>query len=109
MKRSMMGKRLAALLCALLLTATLLPSVAYGTTTSDGAAKTDETKTGVTVACLLIMGTFSLVAYNANENLADLQKENARLNDLVEQRTRELEEKNKPMLQMVYELSLIHI
>ncbi len=58
---------------------------------------------GVTVACLLIMGTFSLVAYNANENLADLQKENARLNVLVEQRTRELEEKNKPMLQMVYE------
>ena len=33
MKRSMMGKRLAALLCALLLTATLLPSVAYGTKT----------------------------------------------------------------------------
>ena len=32
---------------------------------------------GVTVACLLIMGTFSLVAYNANENLADLQQENA--------------------------------
>ena len=32
---------------------------------------------GVTVACLLIMGTFTLVAYNANENLADLQKENA--------------------------------
>lgn len=48
MKRSMMGKRLTALLCALLLTATLLPSVAYGTTTSDGAAKTDETKTDTT-------------------------------------------------------------
>lgn len=32
---------------------------------------------GVTVACLLIMGTFTLVAYNANENLADLQHENA--------------------------------
>ena len=32
---------------------------------------------GVTVACLLIMGAFSLVAYNANENLADLQRENA--------------------------------
>ena len=48
MKHSMMGKRLAALLCALLLTATLLPSVAYGTTTSDGAAKTDETKTDTT-------------------------------------------------------------
>ena len=30
---------------------------------------------GVTVACLLIMGTFSLVAYNANVNLTDLQKE----------------------------------
>lgn len=32
---------------------------------------------GVTVACLLIMGTFSLVAYNANENLSELQRENA--------------------------------
>jgi cell division transport system permease protein len=32
---------------------------------------------GITVACLLIMGTFSLVAYNANENLKSLQKENA--------------------------------
>ncbi len=31
----------------------------------------------ITVACLLIMGTFSLVAYNANENLKDLQRENA--------------------------------
>lgn len=32
---------------------------------------------GITVACLLIMGTFSLVAYNADANLKDLQKENA--------------------------------
>ena len=32
---------------------------------------------GITVACLLIMGTFSLVAVNANANLKDLQKENA--------------------------------
>ena len=32
---------------------------------------------GITVACLLIMGTFSLVAYNANENLKNLQRENA--------------------------------
>ncbi len=32
---------------------------------------------GVTVACLLIMGTFSLVAFNMNENLKDLQRENA--------------------------------
>ena len=32
---------------------------------------------GITVACLLIMGTFTLVAYNANENLQDLQRENA--------------------------------
>ena len=31
----------------------------------------------ITVACLLIMGTFTLVAYNANENLEDLQRENA--------------------------------
>ena len=32
---------------------------------------------GVTVACLLIMGTFTLVAYNASENLQDLEKESA--------------------------------
>lgn len=32
---------------------------------------------GVTVACLLIMGTFALIAYNVNENLAQLQRENA--------------------------------
>ena len=32
---------------------------------------------GITVACLLIMGTFSLVSYNAGVNLKDLQKENA--------------------------------
>ena len=32
---------------------------------------------GITVACLLIMGTFSLVAFNLNENLKDLQRENA--------------------------------
>ncbi len=32
---------------------------------------------GITVACLVIMGTFSLVAFNANENLKDLQRENA--------------------------------
>lgn len=31
----------------------------------------------ITVACLLIMGTFTLVAYNANENLEVLQRENA--------------------------------
>lgn len=32
---------------------------------------------GITIACLLIMGTFSLVAYTANVNLEILQKENA--------------------------------
>lgn len=32
---------------------------------------------GITVACLLIMGTFTLVAYNAGINLEELQKENA--------------------------------
>ena len=31
---------------------------------------------GITVACLLIMGTFSLVAVNANALLADLEQEN---------------------------------
>lgn len=32
---------------------------------------------GITVACLLIMGTFTLVAYNLNVNLEKLQRENA--------------------------------
>ena len=31
---------------------------------------------GITVACLLIMGTFTLVAVNANELLAGLEQEN---------------------------------
>ncbi len=50
---------------------------------------------GVTVACLLIMGTFSLVAYNMNENLKELQKENAVLafvdDDLSEKEARGLQ------------------
>ena len=50
---------------------------------------------GVTVACLLIMGTFSLVAYNANENLKDMQKENAILAFVDE----ELQEKDARALQ----------
>ena len=49
---------------------------------------------GITVACLLIMGTFSLVAYNANYNLKNLQKENAVLafidEDLTEDEARAL-------------------
>ena len=31
---------------------------------------------GITVACLLVMGTFSLVAYNVNEQLRQLESEN---------------------------------
>ena len=31
---------------------------------------------GITVACLLIMGTFTLVAVNANELLTTLEQEN---------------------------------
>lgn len=34
---------------------------------------------GITVACLLILGTFTLVAVNANENLEDLEKDNQML------------------------------
>ncbi len=52
---------------------------------------------GVTVACLLIMGTFTLVAYNANVNLADLQKENAMVafvdDSLTESQARGLQSK----------------
>lgn len=52
---------------------------------------------GITVACLLIMGTFTLVAYNANVNLADLRQENAVLafvdDALTEQEARALQTK----------------
>ena len=52
---------------------------------------------GITVACLLIMGTFTLVAYNANVNLGDLQQENAVLafvdDALTEQEARALQTK----------------
>jgi len=52
---------------------------------------------GVTVACLLIMGTFTLVAYNLNENLKELQQENAVLafvdEALSEQEARALQPK----------------
>ena len=52
---------------------------------------------GITVACLLIMGTFTLVAYNSNVNLADLQQENAVLafvdDALTEQEARALQTK----------------
>ena len=52
---------------------------------------------GITVACLLIMGTFTLVAYNANVNLADLQQENAVLafvdDALTEQEARAMQTK----------------
>ena len=44
---------------------------------------------GVTVACLLIMGSFALVAYDLNENLKDLQKENAVLAFVDEKLTEE--------------------
>ena len=37
---------------------------------------------GITVACLLIMGTFTLVAVNANELLKNLEQENAAVNRL---------------------------
>jgi cell division transport system permease protein len=44
---------------------------------------------GTTVACLLIMGTFSLVALNANENLKELQKQSEILAFVDESYTRE--------------------
>ena len=60
---------------------------------------------GITVACLLIMGTFTLVAYNANANLADLQQENAVLafvdDSLTEQEARELQ----PWIESVYNVA----
>ena len=52
---------------------------------------------GITVACLLIMGTFSLVAVNANATLAKLEQENQVLafvdESLTEQQARNLERK----------------
>ncbi len=54
---------------------------------------------GITVACLLIMGTFSLVAYNANENLKDLQRENAVLAFVDENLTDEEAKQLQPKLE----------
>lgn len=54
---------------------------------------------GVTVACLLIMGTFSLVAYNLNENLKDLQQENAVLAFVDEALTEEEARALQPKLE----------
>lgn len=52
---------------------------------------------GITVACLLIMGTFTLVAVNANAMLADLESQNQVLafvdENLSEQEARALESK----------------
>ena len=52
---------------------------------------------GITVACLVIMGTFSLVAHNANENLKNLQRENAVLafvdDELTDEEARALQSK----------------
>lgn len=60
---------------------------------------------GITVACLLIMGTFSLVAYNANENLKDLQKENAILAFVDEELTDSEARALQPTLESVANVS----
>ncbi len=44
---------------------------------------------GITVACLLVMGTFSLVAYNVNDQLRQLESENEILAFVDETLTRE--------------------
>ena len=56
---------------------------------------------GITVACLLIMGTFTLVAYNANENLKDLQRENAVLAFVDENLSEEEARALQPQLESV--------
>ena len=83
MKRSMMGKRVAALLCALLLTAALLPSVAYGTTTSDGAAKTGDTKTDATTTDTTATDT------KADDKTTDSKKDDA---DAIRKEYQDLQE-----------------
>ena len=64
---------------------------------------------GITVACLLIMGTFTLVAYNANENLKDLQRENAVLAFVDENLSEEEARALQPQLESDAERGGLHI
>ena len=63
---------------------------------------------GITVACLLIMGTFTLVAVNANAMLADLEEQNQVLAfvelGLSEKEAREME----PALRRVPNVRDVH-
>ena len=56
---------------------------------------------GITVACLLIMGTFTLVAVNANALLEDLEQENEILafieENYTDQQIKALEKKEKQL------------
>ncbi|MEA4813574.1 MAG: permease-like cell division protein FtsX [Oscillospiraceae bacterium] len=56
---------------------------------------------GTTVACLLIMGTFSLVAVNANENLKELQQQSEILAFVDESYTREQAEALQSTLEKI--------
>ena len=56
---------------------------------------------GITVACLLIMGTFTLVAVNANELLKDLESENEFLAFVDESLTRSEAEGLKAQIEAV--------
>jgi len=56
---------------------------------------------GTTVACLLIMGTFSLIAVNANENLKELQQQSEILAFVDENYTREQAEALKGTIEKI--------
>ena len=56
---------------------------------------------GITVACLLIMGTFTLVAVNADYNLRQLESENEILAYVEDTLTQEDAKKLQPMLEVL--------
>lgn len=56
---------------------------------------------GITVACLLIMGTFTLVAVNANELLRDLEQENEILAYVEDTYSEEEARRLQPMLEVL--------
>ena len=60
---------------------------------------------GITVACLLIMGTFSLVALNANDNLQKLQQESMVLAFVDETYTQEEARSLQPKLESIANVS----
>ena len=64
---------------------------------------------GITVACLLIMGTFTLVAVNANELLWDLEQDNEILAYVDDSYTPEQAKALQKKLERIPDVTFCHL